>query len=226
MSCQTIHTRDNIDYENGPFGNSIGSFAPLDTAFNYSAPMAEFQNKLINQNPLLIKNDNIIPESETKITISPQSEEKINNNVDEIINSYYNRDKDIGNLTSFATNKQYVYPNIPVVQNGIRFPLTRNQHYSLDKHGSELLEDFNLGQDAQDIWDNTNTTSYSITGMSFFKFILLLILIAILVYAIYWLYKTGSLSKDITNTNTATKTILSPSTKMNSSSKIEKLLRL
>jgi hypothetical protein len=236
MSCHTIHNRENINYENvGPYGNSSGSFAPLDIAFNNSLPMSDFQNRIVNQNSLLMNNDNLVPNYETnhinnniqnilgtgrKILISPQSEEKINNNVDEIVGAYYNRDNDIAKLSSPTTNKQYLYPHVPVIQNGIAFPLTRDQHYSHQQYGSELLEDFNLQQDARNAWNSTNSTSYTISGMSFLKFILLLILIAVLIYGVYWLYKNGS---STTTTETVNKISMVPSSSGNNI--MEKLIK-
>lgn len=62
--------------------DSFGSFAPLDQAFSQSPHMAEFKDKLARHNPLA-KRDLCSD------YISPKSEEKINNNIDEIIGSLH-----------------------------------------------------------------------------------------------------------------------------------------
>lgn len=191
MSCNTINYKGNTNYEDiGPHGNATGYFAPLDLAFSPSQPMNDFQTRMVNHNPLFA---NVIYSDQDKkndiLLISPQTEEKINSNVDEIVSSLYKRDNDIAKQISSTTNRQYLYPHVPTVQDGIPFPLSRNQYYSTQRHGSELLEDFNLQQDIPSILNDTNSTSYNITGMNFFKFILLLILISVLVYGGYWLYK-------------------------------------
>ena len=218
MSCNTIYNGRNINYEKvGPYGNSSGSFATLDTAFAPSATMSDFQNRMASHNPLMTQksvnnetsniNDNIqmLMRQQDDILISPQSEEKINNNVDMMVGALYNRNNDYSRQNDMATLNQYMYPHIPVVQNDINFPLTRAQHYPAQQYGTELLEDFNLQQDAQ----NLNSTSRCMTGMNLLKFILLIILIAALIYGIYWLYKGGSDTKNTTYTS-ATKSIYAP----------------
>jgi hypothetical protein len=225
MSCNAVnHGRTNINYENvGPYGNSMGSFAPLDTAYTPSLPMSDFQKKmsfhgpslthdmLLTQNSANDENANINnniqmllkqQHAQDNTMISPQSEEKINSNVDMMLGTLYNRDNDFAKQDDKITNKQYLYPHMPIVQNGINFPLTRAQYYSPGQHGSELLEDFNPQQNAQNIWENANT-SQCLLKMSFFKFLLLIILIAALIYGIYLLYKNGE--KTHTTTTTITK---------------------
>lgn len=214
MSCNTVHNnRTNINYENvGPYGNSYGSFAPLETAYAPSDTMSDFQNKMASNNltaaPDLGNNINnnvqlLVKQYQDDMTISPQSEEKINSNVDMMIGALYNRNADYSQQNSANANKQYLYPQIPVVQNGINFPLTRAQHYTAQQHGSELLENFNLEQDINNAWNNANNTTENLTGMNLFKFILLVILIAALVYAIYWLYQNGKKTSTTTKINTA-----------------------
>ncbi|XWV25596.1 hypothetical protein QJ856_gp0158 [Tupanvirus deep ocean] len=239
MSCNIANNgRTNINYENvGPYGNSSGSFASLETAFSPSAPMNDFQNKMTNKNPLFIQNmdsdnANINNNIQTMLKschsdefkISPQSEEKIDNNVDQMIGALYNRDLEYNKQNTTSVNKQYLYPHIPVVQNGVNFPLNRQQHYSAQQYGTELLENFDLQRDAQNIWDNTNNTSYSLTGMSFFKFLLLLILIAVLVYGIYWLYTNNTETKVITSGDTVN--VITPSTTTTSASATKAFERL
>jgi len=196
MSCHDFHNKNQINNIE-PSGNSSDLFATLDTAYNQSPYMDNFQSKIINNNSQIIQNQ----DPNEDILIFPQSEQKINNNVDEMMGLYYNR-----NLSDQKSNKQYMYPHIPTVQNGVQFPLNRtHRQQSID---SALLEKFNLQQDAHNIWNNTNSTSYSATGMSFFKLILLLILIAALIYAGYFLYKSNS--KKSINYNTSYGLLSSP----------------
>ena len=221
MSCNTIYNGRNINYEKvGPYGNPSGSFATLDTAYAPSAAMSDFQNKMASYNPLmtqhLVNDENSDINNNIQILISPQSEEKINNNVDMMVGALYNRDNDYSRQNDMATINQYMYPHVPVVQNDINFPLTRAQHYSAQQYGTELLEDFNLQQDAQNA---ANSTSNCMTGMNLLKFILLIILIAALIYAIYWLYKGGNDTKTTTSTS-VTKSIYAPSKVTSTSSSI------
>ncbi|XWV26933.1 hypothetical protein QJ857_gp0116 [Tupanvirus soda lake] len=242
MSCNIANNgRTNINYENvGPYGNSSGSFASLDTAFSPSGPMNDFQNRMINKNPIFVQNvenddanvDNNIQTllrsyQADELKISPQSEEKIDNNVDQMIGALYNRDFEHNKQNTRSVNKQYLYPHIPVVQNGVNFPLNRQQNYSAQQYGTELLEDFNLQQEVQDIWANTDNTSYSLTGMSFFKFLLLLILIAVLVYGIYWLYTNNAKTQVITAANTVntTTTTTTPTASASATRAFETLIR-
>lgn len=155
---------NDIDYEN-PNDNSC-HFANLDVAFNPSGLMNDFQNKMVSKNPFsqkLMEND-VFDINDLKI--SQQSEEKIDNNIDQMIGALYNSDHEF------------------TKQNGVQIPLTRQQYYLTQQHGSELLEKF-----------KSHDTSCTINGMNFFKFLLLLILIAALIYGIYWLYKENDYTK-------------------------------
>lgn len=190
MSSNTIPSKGNqisASYENiGPYGNATGSFANLDTAFDQSVPMCQFQNRLAH-NPMIAQK--LADYDNDQILISPQSEEKINSNVEKIV-AYYDRNRDIANQISPQTAKQYINPEIPIVQNGVSFPLNRSQHYP-PQYGSELLEGYDLQEDTQYVLDSTNTVSGPTAGTSFVKFILLILLIAILIYGAYWIYKNG-----------------------------------
>lgn len=211
MSCHTLPDRSQFNLPNGDDNNyeivgtqgnnnNNASFANLDIAYDSTLPMNDFQRKMMLGNQPQNEQDNTLFENsrQDQMVLSPQSEEKINNNVDEIVNTFYNRDADFLKQNGRLANKQYLYPHIPAVQDGVKIPLDRSQNYP-SRNGSELLEDFNLQQDAQRLqqeaqraWNTTNTTSYNITGMSFFKFVLLVVLLVALIYGVYWLYKTGS----------------------------------
>jgi len=188
MSC---HIGQNM--EQTVLGRTNGSFATLDTAFDQSPHMSDFQNRLMNHNPLLSQHfaDNqnvaICSSPHSGMLISPQSEEKINHNVDVMVGALYNRNADFMN--------QNASPSIKM--GGVNIPLNRTQRYTSQQHGSELLENFNLEQDARNVWENTNQTSQNITGMSFLKFVLLLFLIALFIYGIYWLFNQGRKNKNI-----------------------------
>jgi hypothetical protein len=220
MPCTIDHdSRKNINYDKvGPNLNSSTSFATLDTAFSQSPAMQDFQCKMLSHNPMLSQNlvdeqnVSVQDNSQDGIIISQESEEKMNNNAEEMIGALYNRDQEHARQIKNNSNaKQYLYPHIPVVQNGVQFPLDRTHRYTAQQHGSELIEKFDIGDDAQYVWDTTNQTTYELTGMSFFKFILLLILIAILIYGIYWLY-TNNTTTDITTATTGTGTTVRTST--------------
>ncbi len=184
--------------------NGVGSLAPLDSAFNYSQSMSNFQNDLIAKNPLLahsvVSDSNVNSGINKKINslikecgecerpqsgsnpdlhnlLSQQSEEKINNGVDEIIKSINN-------------------PNLEHSVTKASAP-QRGQRFQSDSYGSELLEKFNGVQTIPATPVMLNTTTYT-QGMGMFRTILLLVLIAILIYAIYWLYKNNK-SKNTMN---------------------------
>ncbi|AGC01735.1 hypothetical protein H012_gp730 [Acanthamoeba polyphaga moumouvirus] len=157
------------------------TMAPLDTAYNNSNLMRDFQNKLSGNNTIPINNnaninDNISNLVRNNQILPHQSEEKIDVNVDKIVGEYYNRDDDIKRqLNRDTIGNEYLYPGISTVQNGINFPLDRSQYYSPQVYGSELLEGY------------TNTGS----GIDIWRLLLLIILIAALIYGIYWLYNNN-----------------------------------
>ncbi|AVL94597.1 hypothetical protein ma211 [Moumouvirus australiensis] len=155
------------------------TMATLDTAYNNSNLMRDFQNKLSGNNTLSNNiNDNISQLRNNQI-LPHQSEEKIDVNVDKIVGEYYNRDDDIKRqLNRDSTGNEYIYPNVPTAQNGVNFPLDRSQYYSPQVYGSELLEGY------------TNTGS----GIDFWRLLLLIILIVALIYGIYWLYNNNKSS--------------------------------
>lgn len=191
MSCSAIHNRSNINYENvSPYGDKSNTLATLDIAFNQSGQMNDFQNKMENQitnNNIPNINDNInnnindniqsmLGKENNGFLLSSQSEEKLDNNVEEMLGAYYNKD----------ILKQNETPLIPLI---------RNQPYS--PYNSKLSEKFNLQQNAGQLWTDTNTTSYNATGMSFLKFLILIVLIVILIYCIYWLYRNNKYKKNV-----------------------------
>lgn len=180
MSYNTINNvKSNIGYENvGPYGNSSGSFATLDMAYSPSATMSDFENRMKGENSLL---PNIRCTDDNKYLISPQSEEKINNGVDQMIGAFYNRDKDLANQ---------INPQIQTVQNGVEFPLNRSQQYNTQQQlGSELLEKF----------DGQAVNQYNQCKPSYWKFVLLVVAVLILLYLIYKIIKQNK-TKSVTTT--------------------------
>ncbi len=154
------------------------SMASLDTAYDSSNLMKDFQNKISNGNIHMNQNTgNNINDSIANLIDSNklpyQSEEKIDMNVEKIVGEYYNRDHDIQKqLDRDIIGNQYTHPNVSTMQNGVEFPLNRSQYYSPEMHGSELLEGYSNVGSCMDPW----------------RLILLIILIAALIYGLYWLY--------------------------------------
>ncbi|BCS82897.1 hypothetical protein QLL95_gp1226 [Cotonvirus japonicus] len=172
-----------------PKGKTSGSFAPLDIAFNHSPSMSDFKNRLSNTNPIFSDDhhDQIIDNHLRNLpdcnencdnVLSNHSEQKLNSGVDQIVGEYYDRNKAIHKqLSTDHAGNQYFNPQVPTVQNGIQFPLTRHQYIPSQVHGSELLEGF----------DGARRPC-----MGFWEMLVLIILIIVLIYGIYWLYKSNS----------------------------------
>ena len=185
MSCSGYHvnTQNQTEISGAPVGNSMGSYAPLDVAFSQSEQMDDFQHRLMSHNPLISQKI-----ADNNIQLSVQSEEKINNKVDEMIGAYYSRDNEYGKFTG-THNNQYnnQHNNQHNNQTGIKFPLDRSQHYPANQLGSELLENFN-----NQYYQPMSTYGSSSNKMSFFKIVLIIVIIVALVYGGYWLYKNNS----------------------------------
>lgn len=191
--------------------SSTGSYAPLDAAFNQSEQMSDFQQRLATHNPLISSRSMGNCQAQGDVQLSAQSEEKINNKVDEMIGSYYNRDNDYAKLGDKNMYDQYRNSEIPNVQEGIQFPLNRSQHYPANQLGSELLEKFdsryyNGSQQQGGYWEKIKNNVQKCTGMTFFQLVLLVAVIVLLIYGGYWLYKNNS-----TKTNPSSLTITSVS---------------
>lgn len=190
MSYNNINNvKSNIGYDNvGPYGNSCDSFATLDTAFSPSATMSDFENRVKGQNSLFT---NIRCMDDNNYMISPQSEEKINNGVDQMVGAFYNRDRDLVN----QLNPQY-----QTVQDGNEIPLNRSQQYNAQQLGTELLENF----------DGQTVDQYQQCKPSYWKFVLFVVAILILLYVIYRIIRQNK-TKKIVSTTTTTE-ILNPKT--------------
>jgi hypothetical protein len=193
MSCNIVNTpagqQINADGSNNyvfPY-NGNGSFATLDAAFTPTNTMSDFQNKVLGSNPLYqnlqtshnYQAPNAPNATNNQLGLSPQSEEKINNNVDQLVVAIYNKDKLYSKLNSPNC------ANLPSSPNSIKYPLTRHQYYP-SHLGSELLEGY-------DPYQTSNSGK-------FFRTIIIIILIIILIYAIYWFYKNSKENGSLTGT--------------------------
>lgn len=167
MSCHLIQNRgqssDQLRGDIDPCGSKFDSYAPLDTAYDSSIYMNDFQNKLSQHNPLLQKMVNDKDQSDGLI-ISQQSEEKLNKNIDEIIGSLYRNEQPICDKQSIPNKNK----SIPI------------------------LNPFDPRQQTDCLLDYANMTSYTLASMNIFKFILLVILIILLIYGIFLLYNDNS----------------------------------
>lgn len=114
----------------------------------------------------------------------PQDTNGINNRITNLFN-----DKN-ENAALNGINKntcQYTQPTPPITTNKRRF--------SSDKNPPKLLENFDLNNSIDYLWNDTNMISYRATGMSFIKFIMLIVLLCILAYGLYWFYSHDTSSK-------------------------------
>ena len=207
------------DDVSGPYGNSSGSFAPLDTAFSLSPHMSEFQDRITHGAPLTSRKINVCD------IISTQSEEKINNNIDDIAGAIYDRNH-VNTKMAHTVPTGHVYPTAPTghvyptAPTGHVYPTAPAGHvyptapaghvsptnkqyiYPLNNSGSEQLENFNLQQGTQNLLNEANQTAYNVSGMSFWKLLLLVILLVIFIYAVYCLITgNGGIDKKITDIN-------------------------
>ena len=143
MSCNMLINSHEIDITGGV--PKDGKYASFDTAFEQTPTMTDFEYHL--SQPKQSRHD---------FHMSQQSEDKMDENIEEILNSHY---------------KQNDRQNV---------------------HKQTVIEPFNSLQQplqgANNIWYDTENTSYNATGMSFFKLLLLIILLVVLIYGGYWLY--------------------------------------
>jgi large-conductance mechanosensitive channel len=212
MSYNTINnTNSNIGYDNvssttnlplqesnnqflssSPMGNSSGTFATLDVAFSPSATMSEFENRIKGKkslSPMATTNIRCIDND----YISPQSEEKINNGVDQMMGAFYNRSNDLANQISDGNVHQYSNLQNPVVKNGIQFPLNRSQQYNSQQLGTDLMEKFN-GSEIKDYQQQCK--------FSYWKFVLLVLAIIIILFVFFRIIKQNKKAKTTTTSTT------------------------
>lgn len=113
MSCPNqSNARKNINYTNVNPYDSHADFATIDTAYNSSALMNDFQNKLSNQTTQTDNSPNINQNLQSLMNdsnISPQSEELINYNADQMVGALYDHTKNPEPVTQ--TNEIEPKPN-------------------------------------------------------------------------------------------------------------------
>lgn len=155
--------------------NASGQYAPLDAAYN--SPYV--QSGVASEAKV---NNDIHSYLASELLITPQSEEKINDSVDQLLGAYYKRDQDFinQNNTNAAYNR-YLNLQAPMTQDGINFPLNRMQQYPPQKYGSELLE----GYDGLSY--NTKNNMCDIM-----KFLLVLLVVIVIIYLLYWIFTDKS----------------------------------
>lgn len=168
--------------QNDEFGSySSGSFAPFETAFAQSPQMDDFQEKIIRGSPSASKQHSLCD------LISMQSEEKINNGIDEIAGSIYGSAQRPVSVEHF--NTQSLSQDL------------RNLGQNIGKDLRNLGQ--NIDRDANALMNNVNQNSVNASGMNIWKLLLLIILAIILIYAIYCLFFGGGndISKKVSEIN-------------------------
>jgi hypothetical protein len=155
MSSNTVHS----------------NYAPLDTAYSPSAPMAEFENRLKPSGGLM-------GNSGCMISSAPQTENQVNQNIDQLLDRY---------------DPQPYAPSI-LSQSQPQLLMNNSQQQSTGNFGSELLENFNLQQSVQNAANEIEQSAHNVAGMSFSRFLLLVFLVVVLIYCFYWLYKRDSVA--------------------------------
>lgn len=178
MSCQFVNRDQGNEVA---YNNSMGSFAPLDSAFSPSSSMTAFQNKMMCNNPLLSQNIQHATAGEQENVDTSQ----INDGIKSLITS--KQVPDDKTVSPIGSNK-VMSPKSPrqLVGPGNCQVFNRNQYFDPQKYGTTLLE----GYDGQPVPAYTQTTTTTTEyGMSFMRLILLIILIAVLIYAANKLYQ-------------------------------------
>lgn len=148
MSCATNYNRTNINYDNvQSYGKPEGDYAPLETAYDASQTMSDFQNQVLSANG----------NNAANIGMSLQSEEKINNNIEQLLGEIYAADTDV----NVSPADQYISPDNCVY----------NTQY---EHDPNLVENFN----------STCIGGSCRSGTFWLKLLGIIILIAIIIYLI------------------------------------------
>jgi hypothetical protein len=173
-----------------------------------STSVIDYQ-KPITQTEAINKNIQGIVEG---FKVSPQSEEKMRNSIDEVMKtmdmysvpaettcstgqcpmskqSFIQKEMNALMQPHIVSQKQinngYPWGTLP---NDIYFPLTRTQYYPPNELGTSLLEGYGLVDDITQDASALNKRVVDSTGMSIFKLFLLFLLIIALLYGIYHLW--------------------------------------
>src|SRR5271170_5090777 len=174
MSCQALQHREQYDHQamnrfpsSTPMqGDSINSFADVQSAFNKSDTMKHFESQMKYKNPLY------------------ENSEKMSHHYDEQLETIN------ANLENYLKNVSDESDE----SSQINFPLTRNQYYSPTQTGTELLEGYDVIENIQQGYTDMDEAIAKCTGMNIYKWILILLLLAIFVYALYCVCHSPSVS--------------------------------
>lgn len=137
-----------LDNTQSPQAHITGNYATLDQAFRPTQTMSDFQHKMTDS----------ACSSSRRPSITQQSEENINDGIDELIGIY---DRD----AMLAKHQLQLEPRT----DGIKFPLDRNAKLPGKMLGSEIMEKY---------------TRYS-NGSNFWRYFLIVLLIVVVFYGIY-----------------------------------------
>ena len=194
MSCQLMP----IQNQSNVSGNEDnGMFATLDTAFNKSEEMAQFQNRIQNcninptNNEDKVKTDLVNDNLQNLISHNENKVDKMDSSIDEVIGSIY-------------------ASSVPKC-----LPIDRSTRFSAQKYGTELLEGYSeaiaqppMNRNSLGPMYNNNLQGVAVnrnSNMSIFKLLLLVLLVAALVYGGYHIYKNSN-RQSIEYADTATGT--------------------
>lgn len=150
------------------------SYADINGAFDKSAPMMEFQQKLAMDNPIYSHMG----------SDDPDPINAINKNIQSVLNSPSKtkpgfRGETLASIASADRNvSEALYT--PKVSYPYEYPLYRTDRYDPDDMGSELLEGYSVD------------ANISGDGMSWFRFFLWILLIVVIIYGIYYMYNKNS----------------------------------
>lgn len=156
------------------------SFASFDTAFDPSSHLSTFQQKIMAQNPILSEtinetinhnNNNDNHDNYDKMqSLSPQSEERINKNVDAMFQALYNAEK--------SENQYDLSKKIDLINSA--------QQY---QSNNTLIEPF-----------SSNIIGKQPTQLGFIKLLVIIIIISAIIYGVLRLLKNNNHSLMTTNT--------------------------
>jgi hypothetical protein len=173
MSCQALQRREQYDHQSlnnfssnlGVHNDSTHSFADVQSAFSKTDTMKQFESSIKHNNPIYKDNEQLSQPYDN------QPSQPYDNQL-EIINS---------NLENYLKN----IPDNDDSNPKIIYPLTRNQYYSPEQTGTELLEGYNAIDEIQQGYSDMDDSITKYTGMNIYKWILILFLLAVFIYALY-----------------------------------------
>lgn len=165
MSCQALQRREQYDHQSfnnfssnlGVHNDSTHSFADVQSAFSKTDTMKQFESSIKHNNPIYKDNEQQSQPFDSQL---------------EAINS---------NLENYLKN----IPDNNDSSPKIIYPLTRNQYYSPEQTGTELLEGYDVVDEIKQGYSDMDDSITEYTGMNIYKWILILFLLVIFIYALY-----------------------------------------